>query len=83
MTIVSAYICPVCKNIIYSRAKHDFRWCSCKEIAVDGGFDYHKVSYMNKPPKSVTISIDATKEELYEDWNNRTDKFGIIKDKNE
>lgn len=83
MTIVNAYICPVCKNIIYSRAKHDFRQCSCKEIAVDGGFDYHKVSYMNKPPKSVTVSIDATKEELYKDWNNRTDKFGIIKDKNE
>jgi len=33
---VSAICCPKCKNIIYSRARHDCRSCSCGEVYIDG-----------------------------------------------
>ena len=29
-----------CKDIIESKHVHDFKWCSCKSIAVDGGLEY-------------------------------------------
>ena len=29
-----------CKDIIESKNVHDFKWCSCKSIAVDGGLEY-------------------------------------------
>ncbi len=54
---------------------------SCGEIAVDGGFDYFKVCYPKISPQTIKLEIDATKQELYNDWNKRIDKFGIIKSK--
>lgn len=32
--------CRKCGDVIESRHVHDFVWCSCKAIAVDGGLDY-------------------------------------------
>jgi len=32
--------CRKCGDIIESKHRHDFVWCSCKAIAVDGGLDY-------------------------------------------
>ena len=37
---VIAVKCPECGDLIYSRARHDFRYCSCGEIAIDGISDY-------------------------------------------
>ena len=31
--------CPVCKDIVFSRTTHDFRYCSCGNLFVDGGFE--------------------------------------------
>lgn len=76
---VGAIICPSCGDIIYSRARNDFHCCSCRDVAIDGGFDYKKVCFKGERPKNIIIEIEATKEELYDDWNNRIDKFGIIK----
>lgn len=71
--------CPTCNDIVYSRARHDFRPCSCGEIAVDGGFDYYKVCFKTISPSPVEIEVSATKTELYDDWNNQVDKYGLIK----
>ena len=79
--IVGAIKCPKCKEVIYSRARHDMRSCSCGEVAVDGGFDYLKVSYKKKAPSTMQIRITATKKQLYDDWNNNKNKFGILKGK--
>lgn len=78
-TIVTAAECPNCGDLIYSRARHDFHRCSCGEIAIDGGFDYVKMAFKKIVPKQQQIEIDATKKELYDDWNKRMDKFGVIK----
>lgn len=34
--------CRLCGDIIESMHRHDFRWCSCGAVAVDGGTDYAK-----------------------------------------
>ena len=36
--------CPTCGGrkyaITWSGHRHDFKWCSCKSVAVDGGLEY-------------------------------------------
>jgi tRNA(Ile2) C34 agmatinyltransferase TiaS len=34
--------CKKCDDIIESKHRHDFVWCKCGAIAVDGGKDYLK-----------------------------------------
>lgn len=79
MITVNGLICPTCKDKIYSRTTHDMRFCSCGEIAIDGGFDYTKVSFKKAIPESVKLEIDASKDELYQDWNKNINKFGLIR----
>ena len=37
--------CLMCDEIIQSMYRHDFKWCKCRNIAVDGGGDYLKITY--------------------------------------
>ncbi len=37
--------CSRCNDIIESKHRHDFVWCSCKALAVDGGLAYAKRCY--------------------------------------
>lgn len=32
--------CRKCKDIIESTHRHDFKWCKCGAVAVDGGKSY-------------------------------------------
>ncbi len=32
--------CKHCKDIIESKSVHDFKFCSCGKVAVDGGYEY-------------------------------------------
>jgi hypothetical protein len=32
--------CRKCEDVIESKHRHDFVWCKCKSIFVDGGNDY-------------------------------------------
>lgn len=77
---VSAIHCPNCGDTIYSRARHDMIGCTCRKIWIDGGFDYIKISFtdVDNPPKIIELDVEATKQELYDDWNNRINKFGRI-----
>ncbi len=34
--------CKKCGSIIESKYRHDFVWCSCESIFIDGGRDYTK-----------------------------------------
>jgi len=79
MIKVFAVRCPGCDDIVFSRARHDMRSCTCGETAVDGGFDYTKTSA--KEPlklKYYDVELNCTKADLYNDWNKREDKYGII-----
>lgn len=37
--LVNKIQCKKCKDIIKSKHVHDFKWCSCKSITVDGGLE--------------------------------------------
>lgn len=38
--IYNAVLCHVCGDLVSSRHRHDFRFCYCGNIAVDGGLEY-------------------------------------------
>jgi len=40
--VVNKAQCIKCKDIIESTHQHDFKWCSCHSLAVDGGTAYLK-----------------------------------------
>ena len=56
--------CLLCKDIIQSMHRHDFKWCKCKSIAVDGGADYLKLSYTkNARYKVIPLDIERKKND--------------------
>lgn len=78
MLKVSGVICNHCHNFIFSRTTHDFRWCPCEKVAVDGGRDYLKIIGNKEDWTFYSTTVDLTEEELINDWNNGSDKYGII-----
>lgn len=78
MIIVNAVKCPKCADIIYSRARHDCRHCSCGNVFIDGGFDYVRVGG-DISVKVFKLDIVPTKQELYTDWNTNKHQYGLIK----
>lgn len=36
--------CKKCGDVIESKSVHDFKFCSCGSVAIDGGHDYLKRS---------------------------------------
>jgi ribosomal protein L37AE/L43A len=77
---VIAIKCPNCKDTIFSRATHDFMLCSCGHCHIDGGFNYTKIGGKNIS-KPFELEVNASKKELYDDWNKGINKFGLIKEK--
>jgi len=49
---------------------------------VDGGFDYFRCGGDFADMESVKISVNATKDELYQDWNRGIDRYGLQKTNN-
>ena len=78
MLTAQAIQCPTCKDIIYSRAVHDFRYCSCHECFIDGGFDYTKIGWTDNVPEYALVILLTTKKALYDDWNKSVNMFGKI-----
>lgn len=40
--LVNKVRCNKCGDVIESETRHDFKWCKCKSVAVDGRHDYLK-----------------------------------------
>ena len=54
---INAVTCNRCGNTIRSKNRHDFVWCSCGSVAVDGGSWYCK-----------RVGLDFTeKSEVFDD----------------
>jgi tRNA(Ile2) C34 agmatinyltransferase TiaS len=56
--------CKLCGDVIESVHRHDFKWCKCGEIAVDGGKSYIKRAA--KTSLDNIIELSDTYEEAYE-----------------
>ncbi len=85
--------CKKCHDIVFSRSRHDMRFCSCGESAIDGG--PHRANYaidklknngsyikvMGLYAQMVTIEVDLEMHDLIEDWNTtEVQKLGLIKE---
>lgn len=80
--IVMAVVCPLCGDTIYSRARHDFHFCYCGNLFVDGGQEYLRfgaIVDINKI-KQLTTEINCDKKQLYDDWNKDINNYGWIRD---
>lgn len=75
MLTVTTYTCKSCGDTVYSRTRHDFRRCSCGDVAIDGGFEYTRFIGDGVPG---VLEIPYTKKELYDDWNKRCEGYGLI-----
>jgi tRNA(Ile2) C34 agmatinyltransferase TiaS len=42
IVLVNKIQCRRCGDIIESMNRHDFKWCKCGSVAVDGGKEYLK-----------------------------------------
>lgn len=82
---VNALICPLCNDLIYSRARYDLRACSCGSISIEGGLDsveiYYDKNKIKEKPKTFKFGVSATREEFLRDWSNEIDKLGLIEGK--
>ena len=79
--LVRAVHCEECNTTVYSRASEDLRECQCGRVRVYGGFLSHfKYDIRGKKTKYKTIKmeIQATPADLYDDYENMEDKFGLV-----
>lgn len=82
---IPAIRCRKCGSIVFSRAEWDFRRCECGKVAIDGGFTVYGGRVIGDPEgyENLVLDLPVTKKELFDDWNERKDRFGIIRDKRE
>ena len=51
--------CPSCGELVASVHRHDFRYCPCGAIAIDGGRDYLRIVGSEwRPELNWSISVD-------------------------
>lgn len=79
-TRVTTVTCSKCAVEIYSRAIHDYHLCYCGKTMVDGGFDYLRYGFPPGDEKPLVRKryVNATRRELYDDWNTNGGKFGFF-----
>lgn len=63
MIIHNKIKCKKCGDIIESMHRHDFKWCSCGQCAVDGGHDYLKRSYSGSNPEECFEDLSEVIED--------------------
>ena len=54
--------CLKCLDIIQSFDRHDFKWCSCGNIFIDGGDDYVRYGGAALKDKSYEVIIGGEQE---------------------
>lgn len=69
--IKNAIKCLACKTVIESKHRHDFVFCPCKAVAVDGGKEYLRRVGATGGYK------DLSKTEDYEDLTDLLDRHGV------
>jgi len=55
----NAIQCNICNDVIESKHRHDFKFCSCGSVAVDGGRDYlRRIGNINDYTELSTFEED-------------------------
>lgn len=61
--IKNAIQCVNCKDVIESKYTHDFKWCKCGTVAVDGGLSYTRRCFKNSLNDFIDLSEYGEVEE--------------------
>ena len=92
MILVNKIRCLRCGEIIESTSGHDFKWCSCKACAVDGGHDYlrrlgkrenwEELSEQNDelPDSARLVCRLHEPKQMIELYSEKYDTHGLIED---
>ena len=81
--LINAVECKECGTIVYSRTEDDVRECDCGRVIVSGGLGYFKYDVFAGPGCELKkIDVKTTPSELYNDWYNMEDNFGVIRNVN-
>ena len=59
---ISVIECQKCKDKVWSRHRHDMRYCKCLAVAIDGGRSYTKISGDVADWKLMAMDLILTKE---------------------
>lgn len=62
--VVNKVRCKHCNDIIESTHTHDFKYCSCGRISIDGGHEYQKLTFENSLEEDMDMSL--SEYEYYE-----------------
>ncbi len=57
MIIRNCIRCKACGDVIESKNRHDFKYCSCRRVAVDGGNDYLRRCFTDSQDDYEELSI--------------------------
>lgn len=57
--------CPSCGDKVWSRHRHDMRYCSCRYCYIDGGRDYLRYGSEGTRPEIVSIEVHPEDREDY------------------
>ena len=49
--------CKSCGDVVESEYRHDFKYCSCHRVAVDGGHDYLRRCFTDGPDDFEDLSV--------------------------
>lgn len=72
MIITNKIQCNSCQDIIESLTVHDFKWCKCGLIAVDGGKEYLRRVYNNSADYT---DLSETSEEPKKSFKDKFQRF--------
>lgn len=65
--VKNAIQCVNCRDIIESKHRHDFKFCKCGMVAVDGGLSYTRRCFKNSPSDFIDLSEWEDVEDDVED----------------
>lgn len=60
--IKNAIRCKNCGDVIESETRHDFKYCSCKRVFVDGGHNYLRRGFTDSQEDYEELSIIESDE---------------------
>ena len=64
--IVDGIFCNTCQKAYYSSTGHDFHYCQCKKVAVDGGREYLKILGNKEDYQTCSINLLTQKVKIDE-----------------
>lgn len=80
--VFNAVQCGKCNDVVASTHRHDFRYCKCGAIAVDGGLEYAKRVGDIHGYQDLSEYEDYISDETDFERNCREDGYPIVKAEN-